>query len=143
MLTLRSILIVSALLGAAMTLDALGPLDQAADAARTTKDGVFSEQQVERGEQAFIDSCEACHEPRQFVGAAYMDGWTGETLDDFVGFIQDTMPEDNPGGLRRSIYVSIVTYVLSLNGMPTGEANLDESEAALSAITIEGPYRSH
>lgn len=143
MLTFRSVLTVVALTCAAMTLHALGPLDQDAGATKTIKDGVFSERQVERGEQTFLDNCEACHQPDQFVGAAYMDGWTGQSLGDFVGFIQDTMPEDNPGGLRRSQYVSVVAYFLSLNGMPTGEDNLDDSEDVLNAIMIEGPYSSH
>ena len=53
------------------------------------------------------------------------------------------MPEDNPGGLRRTQYVSIISYLLELNGMPAGEETLEDDEATLSAIAIEGPYGSH
>ena len=98
MLTFRSVLTLVTLTFAAVTLQALG---QDAEAPKTIKDGIFSERQVRRGEQGFTDNCSACHEPDQFVGAAYMDGWSGQSLGDLVGFIQDTMPEDNPGGLRR------------------------------------------
>ncbi len=140
MYTFRSVLTLGTLALAAVTLQALG---QDAGAPKTIKDGIFSERQVRRGEQAFTDNCSACHEPDQFVGAAYMDGWTGQTLGDFVGFIQDTMPEDNPGGLRRNQYVAITAYLLSLNGMPAGEDAMETSEDALGAIRIEGPYGSH
>ena len=47
------------------------------------------------------------------------------------------MPEDQPGALSQQQYVDVITYIFSLNDLPTGEAEMPTDEDALTAITIE------
>lgn len=132
--TFRTIVILATLVFAAVTLQALGQNGS------SIQDGVYSDKQATQGEKAFADVCSACHVDDAFSGANYMDGWDGQTVDDFVAFIQDTMPEDNPGGLRRSEYVSIVAFILKQNGVPSGESDLASTPDVLQNLTIEGPF---
>lgn len=103
------------------------------------QDGVYSEDQAKRGGETFLTTCSACHVNDAF-GPAFMEGWSGQTLDDMVTFIQDTMPEDNPGGLKRSEYVAVVAYMLKLNGIKAGAAPLKTASPDLRQIKIEGPF---
>lgn len=103
------------------------------------QDGVYSEDQSKRGSETFATTCSACHINDAF-GPAFMEGWSGQTLDDMVTFIQDTMPEDNPGGLKRTEYVAVVAYMLKLNGLKAGATALPSSSADLKKLRVEGPF---
>ncbi len=133
MATLRSTLIFAALIFAAVSLQALG------QTAGSIQDGVFSEKQASDGERMYADVCSSCHLEDAFSAGSYLDGWHGESVDDLVTFIQDTMPEDNPGGLRRSEYVEIVAYIFKLNGIAAGDADMLTSPDDLRNLRIEGP----
>ena len=100
--------------------------------------GVYSEEQAQRGEQLFSEACLVCHQPEEFAAGGYMDGWNGMNLNDFVEFIRSTMPEDNPGRLKRQEYIDIVAFMLQQNGLPAGETEMVRK--VLKDIQIEGPY---
>ena len=104
----------------------------------SVQSGVYSKEQAERGEKLFGEICIACHQPEEFSDGGYMDGWTGQTVHDFVEFIRSTMPEDNPGMLKRSEYIDIVAYFFEINGLPAGDTPMERS--ALRKLRIEGPY---
>lgn len=115
---------------------------QEAAGSRSIQDQVYSAEQAEAGQAVFEERCYICHVPEQFVGAAYMDGWATQSADDFIEFVRTSMPEDNPGSLKRSDYVAIFAYILSLNGIPAGETPLDEDSDVLKTLLIEGPFSS-
>jgi hypothetical protein len=48
------------------------------------------------------------------------------------------MPDNNPGGLSRSQYADIVSYLLQLNGMPAGNLPLSSDMKLLERIRIAG-----
>ncbi len=73
----------------------------AQDETTTVQSGVYSQKQAERGEQLFGEACMVCHQPEEFAAGGYMDGWSGMNVNDMVEFIRSTMPEDNPGRLKR------------------------------------------
>lgn len=106
----------------------------------SVRDGVYSDEQASAGKDLFAEICIACHEPEQFLGPAYMEGWTNQPASDFLDVIRSTMPEDNPGSLKRSEYTAILTYIFQINGMPAGDEELESSSAALRKVRIEGPY---
>jgi len=104
----------------------------------SVQSGVYSEEQAERGEKSFGETCIVCHQPEEFADGGYMEGWSGQTVDDFVEFIRSTMPEDNPGRLKRSEYIDIVAYFFELNGLPAGDSPMERNH--LTKLQIEGPY---
>ena len=110
----------------------------AQDGATSVQSGVYSEEQAERGGQLFGEACMVCHQPEEFADGGYMDGWSGMNVNDLVEFIRSTMPEDNPGRLKRQEYIDIVAFLFQQNGLPAGETEMIRKE--LKQIHIEGPY---
>ena len=104
----------------------------------TVQAGVYSTEQAGRGEQLFGEACLVCHQPEEFADGGYMEGWTGMNVNDFVEFIRSTMPEDNPGRLKRQEYIDIVAYLFQANGLPSGETEMVRK--VLRNIQIEGPF---
>ena len=110
----------------------------AQDGPTSVQAGVYSVEQAERGEQLFGEACLVCHQPEEFAAGGYMEGWDGMNVNDFVEFIRSTMPEDNPGRLKRQEYSDIVAFLFQENGLPAGETEMVRK--ALKQIQIEGPY---
>jgi quinoprotein glucose dehydrogenase len=110
----------------------------AQEEATSVQSGVYSKEQAERGEQLFGEACLVCHQPEEFAIGGYMDGWSGMSADDFVEFVRSTMPEDNPGRLKRQEYIDIIAFFFQQNGLPAGESEMER--AALKNIQIEGPF---
>lgn len=110
----------------------------AQDEATSVQSGVYSQEQAQRGEQLFGEACMVCHQPEEFADGGYMDGWSGMNVNDMVEFIRSTMPEDNPGRLKRQEYIDIVAFLFRQNGLPAGENEMVRKE--LKNIHIEGPY---
>ena len=110
----------------------------AQDEATSVQSGVYSQEQAERGEQLFGEACMVCHQPEEFADGGYMDGWSGMNVNDLVEFIRSTMPEDNPGRLKRQEYIDIVAFLFQQNGLHAGETEMIRKE--LKKIHIEGPF---
>jgi mono/diheme cytochrome c family protein len=105
---------------------------------RTTQAGVFTADQAERGSKVFEETCLSCHQPDEFSQPGYMDGWVGQTANDFMDLIRTTMPQDNPGRLKRDECVDLVAFLFRENGLPVGESEMDMK--TIKEIVIEGPF---
>jgi mono/diheme cytochrome c family protein len=114
---------------------ALAPALARDEPPRTTRDGVYTAEQGERGRQTYQQACAACHALDWYKGDA-MRSWEGGTLQGLYESIATTMPQSNPGSLKRSEYVALLAYALALNEMPAGAEELPESPEALSRIVI-------
>ena len=110
----------------------------AQDGATSVQSGVYSDEQAERGQQIYGEACLVCHESGEFANGGYMDGWSGMSANDLVDYIRSTMPEDNPGRLKRQEYIDIVAFLFQQNGLPAGETEMVREK--LKNIHIEGPY---
>lgn len=110
----------------------------AQDGGTSVQAGVYSEEQAERGGTLFEEACMVCHQPEEFAAGGYMSGWDGMSANDLVEYIRATMPEDNPGRLKRQEYIDIVAFLFQQNGLPAGESEMEREN--LKDIQIEGPY---
>lgn len=108
---------------------------------RSSHDEVYSDAQAREGAQLYREACQSCHKPDQFVGAYYMDLWTGHLAIELFDAIRDTMPEEAPGTLSRTETAALLAYLFRENGMPAGEKALGSDVASLEEIRIEGPYK--
>lgn len=88
-----------------------------------------------RGQAVFQRVCAACHATVQFTSPGFKSGWNGRTVYELYDQIRTTMPQDNPGRLRREQYAEVVAYLLKLNGQPPAELSTDTTE--LRAIQIQ------
>ena len=126
---------------AAMILLVSGPQLSTAQVAgrentRSTRDGVYTEEQARRGEEVANDLCFACHVEDWFA-ESLLPSWDGSPLSFLYDLISTTMPEDQPGGLSPQQYADVLAYIFELNGLPAGKAELDAKKEALGQITIE------
>ena len=91
-----------------------------ADAQRTVWDGVYTEEQAERGAVQYTESCAGCHAPDlrgsttspSLVGVSFAFLWGDRTLGELFETIQQLMPTDRPGSLSAATYRDILAFIL-------------------------------
>lgn len=111
-----------------------------AQSGTTTRDGIFSAAQVERGRESFLWECMDCHEMEEFTGVgAYLEEMDGEPVWEVFEFIWSEMPEDRPAWLEPEQYADILAYILSVYGAPTGDRDMPIDREPLIAIQIRRP----
>lgn len=110
-----------------------------AAAQKSVKAGVYTAAQAARGEILFKKSCASCHAPNRFTDDLFYSSFAGKPLWEMFDVISDTMPEDNPGSLKKEEYADVIAFLLRLNGFPTGDADLPVDKDALSGILMEKP----
>ena len=116
----------------------------------TVWDGVFTQQQAERGKVAFMGArgCSLCH---GFSGAfegnsdmfpplagdSFMQHMTLRPVAYLYNYILENKPSDNPGSLSSSVSLALAAFILSQNGFPAGDAELTIESAARIQIVPE------
>ena len=107
-------------------------------------DGVYSEEQATRGEDAYQRECAACHLDDllgdgiapALIGLAFEFRWSDLSVGDLLVAIRATMPQGAPASLSPQAYADIVSYLLQVNEFPAGAAELPTEETALNEIII-------
>jgi mono/diheme cytochrome c family protein len=115
---------------------AMTPAFAEEDSARTTQDGVYTTDQAERGKESYKQACAGCHPLDYYQGPA-MKPWNGASLFNLYDVVATTMPQNNPGSLKRREYLDLLAYILSLNDMPVGSEELPATPEALKKIVIK------
>jgi mono/diheme cytochrome c family protein len=115
----------------------LGARAAAQPPAHSTRDGVYSEAQARRGADVYVMSCKSCHTPASHTGDTFAAAWKGKTLGDLLGFVSTKMPKNDPGGLDPQQYADVVAYLLKMNQMPAGAAELPADAEAVKDVRIE------
>jgi S-disulfanyl-L-cysteine oxidoreductase SoxD len=111
----------------------------AAQEKKSVKAGVYTVAQADRGITLFRAKCASCHAPNRFTDDLFYTSFAGKPLWEMFDVISDTMPEDDPGGMKKEEYADVIAYLLKLNNFPTGSVDLPTDKDALSAIVMEKP----
>ena len=90
---------------------------------KTVKDGVFTEAQLTSGQLVYDSQCKTCHNMQFYRDT--LRSWNNQPLLYLWESIMGTMPADNPGSLMFEEYTDVIAYILSENGFPTGDTELD------------------
>jgi mono/diheme cytochrome c family protein len=106
---------------------------------KSVKAGVYTTPQAERGQALFKTKCASCHAPNYFTDDLFYMNFAGKPLWEMFDVISDSMPEDNPGSLKKEEYADVIAFLLQLNKFPAGSAELPIDKDALSAILMEKP----
>ncbi len=110
------------------------PVSVEAQESRSALEGVYSEEQAERGERTFRAFCATCHTESEFHGDHFQRQVGGDSVDRFFDYVRFNMPQDSPGSLSRRNYVDVMAYILKLNGYPAGEEDLPSAAGGLQQI---------
>jgi S-disulfanyl-L-cysteine oxidoreductase SoxD len=124
----------------------------AAPAPRTVWDGVFTADQVERGRNEFAGHCAECHggnlqggsDGKRLSGDQFWTDWKESTVGELLTYVSKNMPRSEDGStagtLSPGTYADIVSYILSVNGFPSGREGLTAaSSTGIQIIRKEGP----
>ena len=135
-----------AALGAMIMLGASSAL-YAQGAMRSIWDGTFTSAQADKGKALYVDKCAKCHggtldgndEIPALKGSNFMADWETQSVGELINRVRTTMPIDDPGTLSTESTISIVSYMLQQNGLPTGSAELNVGTASQIRIDAEKP----
>jgi S-disulfanyl-L-cysteine oxidoreductase SoxD len=116
----------------------------AADAQKTTMDGVYTNDQATRGKGQYGQACANCHmddlsgsgQALPLAGDAFTETWEGQSVADLFDLIHNTMPQDKPGTLSPDATIDVIAYLLQYNKFPAGADELKNDPAALKNIII-------
>ena len=141
----RPPLIVALVLGATV-------FGAAQEAPQTVWDGVYTEEQAERGAVIYRQACRKCHYadlsgagdpdaspgevPPGLVGVAFSDYWQELSLAELFLAIARGMPGDRPGTLTPQATADVVSYILQRNAFPAGSTELPAEPGLLERILI-------
>ena len=110
----------------------------------TIWDGVYTDEQAQRGMQTYEQECAACHLDDlmgdgiapALVGSSFFFRWSDLSVGDMYTAIRTTMPQGAPASLSPSGYADISAYLLQKNNVPAGDNELPSDVDGLEAITI-------
>ena len=122
-----------------------GPNVTQEKAVKSVWDGVYTEEQAQRGQATYLQECSACHFDDllgdgiapALVGPSFTFRWSDLSVGDVVLTIRATMPEEAPGSLSTQDYVDVAAYLLKVNQYPPGEEELGRDVPSLEQIMIE------
>jgi S-disulfanyl-L-cysteine oxidoreductase SoxD len=103
----------------------------------STLDGLYTAEQAGRGKDVYAGNCKSCHTPVSHTGATFAKWWRGKQLSDLFGFVATRMPKNNPGSLDPGDVADVVAYLLKMNAMPTGAAELPADADSLKKYRID------
>jgi mono/diheme cytochrome c family protein len=107
---------------------------------KSVKAGVYTFEQAERGAALYKQKCASCHAPSRFTDdSLFLTPYANKPLWEMYDVISDSMPEDDPGGMKPEEYAAVIAQLLRMNGFPAGQAELPASKEALSLIKFEKP----
>lgn len=104
----------------------------------------YSAAQAERGKAAYDLSCALCHgrnlDDGEFGpplrGNRFRDGWVGKTALELMDYTVRTMPVSAPNSLGAGTYAAVLAYILQVNDVAAGNAELPTDSGALQAMTF-------
>lgn len=116
-----------------------------ADASRSVWDGVYTDEQAQRGVPLYSQYCASCHGPSLeggemapgLVAGDFTSEWNGLTLGDLFERMRTSMPQNDPGGLSRQQNADILAYMLSSNKFPAGTTELARDTEMLKQIRFQ------
>ena len=86
-------------------------------------------------------TCASCHQNEKFIGKEFVDNWGDRRVGDFYTLIRNTMPVDNPGGLKEQEYLDVTAYLLKANhAEPKGDSlSTDTTVMRGRKISVRNP----
>jgi S-disulfanyl-L-cysteine oxidoreductase SoxD len=108
-------------------------------------DGVYTDEQANRGKGMYAEQCASCHGSEltggemapPLAGGEFMAGWDGLTVGDLFERIRISMPQNAPGTLSGQQNADILSFILSAAKFPTGTTELPKEAGILKQIKFE------
>jgi glucose/arabinose dehydrogenase/mono/diheme cytochrome c family protein len=103
-----------------------------AQTVRRAWDGVYTQEQANRGKTAYDGHCASCHgadlrggnEIPALTGERFFANWRNRSINELLERTRVSMPADRPGSLSPQINADILAYILNSNKLSPGAAEL-------------------
>jgi glucose/arabinose dehydrogenase len=120
-------------------------LPAVAQTSRSVWDGVYTQEQANRGKAAYAERCASCHgaelgggdETPPLTGDRFRTKWQNRSVDELFENVLTTMPADRPGSLSRPTNSDILAFIFAANKFPAGGGELGTQQAALQGIRFQ------
>lgn len=106
-------------------------------APRSSDAGVYTREQVSRGQDVYLGQCRSCHTPDAHASPTFQAAWGGKSLNELYAYIRERMPKNEPASLSDQEYIDVLTYLLRLNRAPEGSVELPADADALKEIRFD------
>jgi len=103
----------------------------------STQQGIYTNEQANRGKNVYLGSCRSCHTPQSHTGATFNQFWRNHQLNELFSFVATKMPKNDPGSLAPEDVADVVAYLLKMNAMPAGKDELYPDADSLKQFRIE------
>lgn len=112
--------------------------------APSISDGIYTEEQADRGGVAYRIACESCHAPDLsggkvvpgLSGRAFAEKWSGLTLGQWFELVLTSMPDGSPADVTSREKADILAFILRERGLPSGDAELPDRTEVLDGYTF-------
>jgi mono/diheme cytochrome c family protein len=108
---------------------------------RSIADRIYADAQATRGQQIFEKQCVACHGAAlegvigpPLAGDGFLAVWSGRSVGDLVGKIEQTMPPGQPNSVSRTQAIDLAAFILRSGKFAAGPAELGSAELAQIAF---------
>src|SRR5215831_4993412 len=93
---------------------------------------VYTVAQAADGLKTYQTNCASCHLPDltgrneapPLAGGNFISAWGSRSTSDLIGYMQESMPPSNRGGLSDETYANLVGFILQANGALAGDRPL-------------------
>ncbi len=114
------------------------------NASHTIWDGVYTEEQSQRGEATYTATCVLCHKPEltgteiipSLVGEIFLSRWGTRTAGDLFERMRTSMPPNVALRLTPQEYADVLAYIFNKNQFPAGQDELSDTFEPLSLIRM-------
>jgi len=108
-------------------------------------DGIYTEDQANRGKALYSQECSSCHGGEltggemapPLAGGEFMAGWDGLTVGDLFERIRISMPQNAPGSLSGQQNADILAFIFNANKFPAGTSEMPKEAGILKQIKFE------
>ncbi|MAM70826.1 MAG: hypothetical protein CMP91_06795 [Gammaproteobacteria bacterium] len=104
----------------------------------------FTQEQAERGRQAYMQGCVVCHGDRldngefgfPLIGSAFENRWAGVSAATFSNMLRETMPPGGAGTLSNQTYTDLMAFIFQQNEVPAGNEELPANPEQLASLYV-------
>src|SRR5215470_3264707 len=125
------------------------PLSAVAQTAAQTgpsPEGLYTPDQAVRGASVYQQQCSVCHGSSlqggggpSLVGSPFWKDWGGRDIGKLWYFVHSRMPLTAPGELPAQDSIDILAFILERNGVPYGNAPLNDTSQLARALPTRQP----
>ena len=113
---------------------------------RTVWDGIYTDEQADRGESLYQDACASCHGQDlsggqmvpELIGGEFTWNWSGLTIGQLFERLRISMPQEDPASVSRQEKADILAFILRGERVPGRREGAGEPGGDAQPVHVRG-----